>query len=213
MGNDGSVTLEGGKIGVYATYFSGGFYAEAASNAGWNTYDTRRRALRADVKGKTDGAQFDAMVGTGYHWKQGNWRFGPAATFQYSDARINSFDEGRSLGALQIQAQSEDAFHSTLGFSVSSEWKTCGVILRPDLRVGWQHEYGDQAYSVAASFASGGGNVFTVRGPTVDRDRAVIEAAMTVQWSSRVSTSLYYQGQLGANYHAHGAGGGISLSF
>jgi outer membrane autotransporter protein len=87
------------------------------------------------------------------------------------------------------------------------------VIVRPDLRVGWQHEYGDQSYPIDARFASGAGNVFTVRGPALDRDRAVIAAGMTVQWSSRISTHVYYQGQLGGNYDAHGAGGGLSLSF
>jgi outer membrane autotransporter protein len=210
---NGRVTVEGGKAGIYATYFSGGFYLDSAVSAGWNTYDTRRATLGGDARGKTDGAEFNAMIGTGYDWKKGNWSFGPTATFQYSDVGINAFAETHSLGSLKIQEQNENAFHSTLEIKVSYDWKTCGVIVRPDLRAGWQHEYGDQSYPIDARFTSGAGGVFTVRGPAVDRDRAVIGAGLTIQWSSRVATYLYYQGQLGGNQESHGAGGGVSLSF
>lgn len=210
---NGRITVEGGKAGIYATYFSGGFYLDSMAGAGWNTYDTRRATLGGDARGKTDGAEFNAMIGTGYDWKKGNWSFGPTATFQYSDVGINAFTETHSLGSLKIQEQNENAFHSTLEIKVSYDWKTCGVIVRPDLRAGWQHEYGDQSYPIDARFTSGAGGVFTVRGPAVDRDRAVIGAGLTAQWSSRVATYLYYQGQLGGNQESHGAGGGVSLSF
>jgi hypothetical protein len=36
--------------------------------------------------------------------------------------------------------------------------------------VAWQHEFGDTAYSVVASLASGAGNSFTVFGPQIGRD-------------------------------------------
>jgi autotransporter-associated beta strand protein len=209
----GRVTVEGAKAGAYATYFSGGFYLDSAVGAGWNSYDMRRTTLGGDASGKTNGAEFNALIGTGYDWKKGNWSFGPTATFQYSDVGINAFTEGRSLGSLEIQEQNEDLFRSTLGVKASYDWKTCGVIVRPDMRVGWQHEYGDQSYPIDARFASGAGNVFTVRGPAVSRDKAVFGVGLAVQWSSRVLTDLYYQGEAGSNYTAHSVGGGVSVNF
>jgi autotransporter-associated beta strand protein len=211
--NKGRVTVEGAKIGAYATYFSGGFYLDSAVGAGWNSYDTRRATLKGDTRGTTDGAEFNALIGTGYDWKKSNWSFGPTATFQYSNVGINAFTEGRSLGSLEIQEQNEDLFRSTLGVKASYDWKTCGVIVRPDMRVGWQHEYGDQSYPIDARFASGAGNVFTVRGPAVSRDKAVFGVGLAVQWSSRVLTDLYYQGEAGSNYTAHSVGGGVSVNF
>jgi outer membrane autotransporter protein len=190
---DGRVIVEGGKAGVYATYFTGGFYLDSAVGAGWNTYDTRRATLGGDARGKTDGAEFNAMIGTGYDWKKGNWSFGPAATFQYSDVGFNAFTEMHSLHALEIQKQNENAISTTLGAKASYNWKTSGVLVRPDVHLGWQHNYGDQSYPIEARFASGAGNVFTVRGPAVDRDKAVVGAGVTVQWGPRVSTYIYYQ--------------------
>lgn len=211
--NDGRLTVEGGKAGVFATYFTGGFYLDSAVGAGWNTYETQRRSLRNNTQGSTDGAQFEAMIGTGYEWERGAWRFGPAATLQYADVGINAFQEGRSLGALEILEQDASAFRSALEIKVSYDWKASGLIVRPDLRVGWQHEYADRSYPIEARFGSGTGNAFTVRGPAIDRDKAVLGAGLTLQWSSRVATHLYYQGQLGQNHQSHSAGGGVSLSF
>jgi T5SS/PEP-CTERM-associated repeat protein/autotransporter-associated beta strand protein len=209
----GRVTVEAAKIGAYATYFSGGFYLDTAVGAGWNSYDTLRAALRGDTRGRTDGAEFNALIGTGYDWKKGNWSFGPIASFQYSNIGINAFTEGRSLGSLEIQEQNEDRLRSMLGMKASYDWKTCGVIVRPDMRVGWQHEYRDPSYPIDARFASEAGNVFTVRGPAVSRDKAVFGVGLSVQWSSRVLTDLYYQGEAGSNYTFHSIGGGVSVNF
>jgi outer membrane autotransporter protein len=41
----GSLDVNGGKIGLYATAFSGGFYVDAAATGGLNDYDTHRTAL------------------------------------------------------------------------------------------------------------------------------------------------------------------------
>lgn len=209
----GRVTVEGAKIGAYATYFSGGFYLDSALAGGWNSYDTRRATLRGDGRGTADGAEFNALVGAGYDLKKGNWSFGPMATFQYSNVGINAFTEGRALGSLHIPDQNEDRLRSMVGIRTSYDWKTCGVIVRPDIRFGWQHEYGDESYPIDARFASGAGEIFSVRGPAVGRNKAVLGAGFAVQWNSRVTTHLHYQGEIGGNYYSHSAEGGVSINF
>ncbi|MEY2496366.1 MAG: hypothetical protein QOJ45_2858 [Verrucomicrobiota bacterium] len=210
---NGRVTVAGGKAGIYATYFSGGFYLDSAVGAGWNTYDTRRSTLGGYASGKTDGAEFNAMIGTGYDWKKGTWSFGPTATLQYSDVGIHAFNETHSLGSLEIPEQNENAFRSALGVKASYDWKMCGMVVRPDISVGWQHEYGDQSYPIDARFASGAGEVFTVRGPVISRNKAAVGAAVAIQWSSSLLTHLYYQAEVGSNYTSHSAGAGVSVSF
>src|SRR5262249_39726055 len=39
---NGRVWVNSGKLGLYATAFSGGWYADAAVTGGYNSYDTRR---------------------------------------------------------------------------------------------------------------------------------------------------------------------------
>jgi outer membrane autotransporter protein len=166
------------------------------------------------ARGETNGAEFNAMISTGYDWKKGNWTFGPTATFEYSNIGINKFTEEGSLAALEIQDQNEDSLRSTLGLRASYDWKTCGVIVRPEVRAAWQHEYGDRSYPIDSRFASGAGDIFTVHGPQIGRDNALISAGFAVRWNSRISTYVYYQGQIGrSNYDSHGATGGVRVSF
>jgi outer membrane autotransporter protein len=54
----------------------------------------------------------------------------------------------------------------------------------------------------------------TLFGPSEGHDSAIINAGLGVRWTSRVSTYVGYQGQLGrGNYEANGVTGSISFSF
>lgn len=212
--DNGHVTVDGGKVGFFATYFSKGFYLDGAIGGGWNSYDTRRSALLGSARGETDGGEFNGLIGAGYDWKCGGWTLGPTATFQYSKVAINSFSEEASLAPLNFPDQNEDSLRSTLGLKISRQCKVGPVIIKPELRAAWQHEFGDTVYPIDSRFASGAGNVFTVQGPRVGRDSALIGAGLGMQWNGRVSTYLYYDGQLGrSNYDAHNVSGGVRVSF
>jgi outer membrane autotransporter protein len=212
--NRGQVTADGGKLGVYATWFSGGFYLDGAVSGGYNSYDTRRSALLGQARGSTNGAEFNGLIGGGYDWKSGRWSFGPVATFQYSYISFDGFTEDGSLAPLAFPDQSEDSERGTLGLKASYDWKVGGAIVRHEVRAGWQHEFGDPAYPIDSRFASGAGGIFTVNGPEIGRDSAVIDAGLAVLWSERISTYLNYDGQLGRdNYASHSVSGGFRVNF
>ena len=67
----GRVTADGGKLSLYTSYFTGGFYADAAVQGGYNSYDTRRNGVDGTARGSTDGGELTALFGTGYQWKVG----------------------------------------------------------------------------------------------------------------------------------------------
>ncbi len=215
LSDDGEITVDGGKIGMYATYFAGGFYLDGAASGGYNTYDTRRSALlgTATARGSTDGAEFNALAGIGYDWTVGCLRFGPTATFQYTDVSINSFTEKGSPQPLEIVDQDQESERSTVGMRAAYDWKIGRVIVRPEVRAAWKHEFGDEALPVDSRFVSGG-NIFTVHGPAIDRDSALVGAGFAVQWTERVSTYAYYDGELGRNnYDSQNVSGGIRVNF
>ena len=67
-----------------------------------------------------------------------------------------------------------------------------------------QHEYGDCAYPIDSQFTSGRSGLLTVDGPTVGWNSALLSAGVAVQWNERVSTCVYYYGQVGHdNYDNH----------
>ena len=88
------------------------------------------------------------------------------------------------------------------------------MIVKPEVRAAWQHEYGDTTYSLDSNFASGAGSAFTVNGPQIGRDSALISAGFAIQWNERVATYVYYDGELGrTNYSSQSVTGGLRVAF
>ena len=212
--NRGRVWVNSGKLGLYATTFVGGWYADAAVFGGYNSYDTRRSALQGEARGDTDGGEVNALVGTGYDFKKGGLTFGPTANFNYTYVGISGFNEHGSLAPLNIHGGSGESVRTALGLKASYDWKIGGVLVKPELRAAWQHEYGDSAYALDSSFASGAGGSFRVNGPQLGRDSAVLGAGFAVQLNERCTTYFYYDGELGRkNYQSSSVTGGVRLAF
>jgi len=210
----GRVLVNGGKGGLYGTYFDGGFYLDGVLNGGYNSYDTHREALHGEARGDTDGGEFNALLGTGYDWKRGGFTFGPIASFQYSYLGVGSFAETGSDAPLQIQRDHNDSIQTRLGFKANYQWKVGRVVIRPELRASWLHEYGDDKYAVGSRFASGAGDVFVVDGSRIGRDGVLVGAGFTVQFNDRVSAYIFYDGDLGrTNYETNSVSGGFSVAF
>ncbi len=212
--NDGSVWVNGGRLGVYATAFAGGWYADFAANGGYNSYDTKRGALQGTARGSTDGGEVNLLLGTGYDWKIGALTIGPTATFNYTLVAIDDFTESGSLAPLKIDGRDAESVRSALGIRASYDWEVGNVIVKPEIRVAWRHEYGDTTYSLNGSFLDVDCPPFLVSGPETGRDSMLIGAGFAVQCSDRISTYLYYDGEVGRQrYDRHAVSGGVRVAF
>ena len=214
LNRGGRITVDGGKLGLYATYFTRGFYADTAVSGGLNGYSTRRAALQGTARGSENGGEFNALFATGYDWKAGALTLGPTANFQYTYTSLGSFTESGSLAPLHYGSQHGESLRTAVGAKASYDWKVRGVLIRPEVRAAWQHEYGDTAYTINSSIANGGGSLFSVQGPAIGRDSLLIGAGVAVLWNERTSTYVYYDGELGrSDYDSHNVSGGVRVSF
>jgi len=94
------------------------------------------------------------------------------------------------------------------------DWKIGHVTVIPEFRATWVHEYGDTAFSIVAGFASGAGNNFTVTSAETGRDSLAIGAGVSVIWNERVSTYVYYDGEVArTNYQYNAVTGGVRIAF
>jgi outer membrane autotransporter protein len=225
--DDGHIEFDGGKIGGYATVFGFKFlganiHLDGAASGGWNNYDTRRTGLDNvtlmqyddTARGSTDGSEFNALLAYGGDYHFGCLLIGTWSSLQYTNIHIDGFTEHGSLAPLLIEDQSEDSFRATTGLRLAYDAHIGRMIIRPEVRAAYQHEYGDDAYPIDARFASGAGDVFTVHGPKIGRDAALVGAGINVQWNSRFSTYVYYDGVLGRdNYDNNAVSGGLRVSF
>jgi T5SS/PEP-CTERM-associated repeat protein len=213
--NGGKVDVDGGRVGLYATYFDRGFYLDAAVSGGFNSYDTRRiTPNNTAATGKPDGAEINTLLAAGYDWKFGGLTIGPTASFQYTNVQLDGFTENGTFAPLSIAGKNAESLRTALGFRATFDAKVGGVIIRPEARAAWQHEYGDTTYSLTSSFATLGGSAFTVYGPTVGRDSLLVGAGFTVLWSDRFSTYAFYDGELlRTNYSSHNVSAGFRYRF
>ena len=223
----GRISVNGGKLGFYGTFFENrqpaapastglsqdtskeskeviapaevnpGWYADVAVDGGYSSYSISRAAFEGAARSQTDGGDLNVLAGVGYDFKKGALTFGPTATFNYTYVGIGSFTERGSLAPLHFGSQGQDSLRSAFGFKASYDCKVGGLAIKPEIRAAWQHEYGDSVYAIDSSFANGAGGTFTVNGPKLGRDSVLLGAGFAVQCNDRCSAYVYYDGELG----------------
>lgn len=214
LSGGGDLSVNGGKLGLYATAFENGWYLDGALIGGRNSYESKRSSLQGYARGKTDGAELNALLGTGYQWRMKGLRFGPTAEVNYSSIWMDGFEENGSLAPLRIDSRRVESLRSTLGALAVYERKVANVMLRPEVRAAWRHEFADNVYDLNSSFASGAGENFLVSGPKIGRDSFQYGMGCAVQWSATLSSYLFYDGEIGSgNANSHSLSLGVRVGF
>jgi uncharacterized protein with beta-barrel porin domain len=231
----GSLDINTEIVGLYATAFSSGFYLDAAVTGNFSQYDTQRTTCWVNVtngqpigtptaSGSTDGFDLNVLVAGGYDWKTGNLSIGPTAEFQYTYVSVDGFTEsapsvpqGEAVLKLKINDQHPTSILTAFGMKASYDWKVGGILIKPEVRAAWLHEYAETTYSIVSSFvAQPGVNPTTlqpVTGPAIGHDRVRIAAGATVLWNERISTNVFYVGEFANNYQFNGVFGGFRVTF
>jgi outer membrane autotransporter protein len=154
------------------------------------------------------------MISYGSDWTFGCFNIGTWSSVQFTNVNIDEFTETGSLAPLVIEDQDENSFRTTTGVHASYDIKAGHVLIRPEVRAAYQHEYCDSAYQIDSQLASGAGGIFRVRGPRIGRDAALVDAGVNVQWNNRLATYVYYDGVLGRNnYDNNAVSGGLRIGF
>jgi len=209
----GDVAVNSGRGGVYATWFARGFYWNGAIYGGHNVYSTSRAALRGMASGGTGGGEFNTFMSAGYDFQLGRLTVGPAAALQYTNVDISNFSEHGSLAPLDIHSQSAQSLRTDFGLIASYLWPVGKVLVEPNLRAAWEHEYKYSALPITAGFSGIPGPSDTFYGPSEGHDSAIISAGVSVQWTPMIETYVNYDGQLGRDrYDSNAVTGGVRIS-
>jgi outer membrane autotransporter protein len=210
----GSIDVNSGRGGLYATWSHHGLYLNAAAYGGYNSYNSSRSALQGLASGNTEGAELSTFISGGYDFHFGLLTVGPIAALQYTYANIDGFSENGSLAPMQIHSDSVNSLRSDVGFRLFYQWQLGKVIIEPSLKAAWEHEYLYSALPITAGFASIPGPSATFTGPAEGHDSAIVSAGVSVQWTPTLTTYLNYDGQLGrSNYDSNAVTGGVRISF
>ncbi|ERP95963.1 hypothetical protein Q669_29195 [Labrenzia sp. C1B10] len=139
-------------------------------------------------------------------------RFEPTVGFALLQQRTSAFTETGGNAALSGTAASQTLGVTTLGLRAERQ-------LAADSRynatlggsVAWSHIIGDPEPAATMRFASG--SDFTVTGVPLDRDVALVEAGLKLDFLNGANLNLNYQAELGTNTQVHGAAARFSLVF
>lgn len=210
----GRVKLDGGKGAIFATLFNDNAWLNASVGGAYNSYDTRRSLGNSTARGNTEGGEFDALLGGGYTFQMPcGFRFGPVASLEYVYLGLNSFQENGSPAPLHFPTQHQDSLRSALGVQASYDWNVGGVVITPEVRVRWAHEYLDSTAAIVSRFV-GASSTFRVDGPSIGRDSLIVDAGASVQINPTWSVYANYSGELfRTNYSSNSVSGGFRVSF
>jgi len=198
LSGNGHVDVDSGQGGLYAVWMDDGLHLEGMGVMGYSSYKTVRQGLGGDASGQTDGTVWSGLLSGGYDWHLSHWNLGPQALFQYSSMKINQYTEQGSAAPLSISAQTQNEMYTQLGAHISyykltdKAWE-----IIPNLSLAWRHDYQKGGTAIEAAFANGAGGPFTVYGPTLGTDSAVVGAGVSIQWTDNVSTYMNYTTDLG----------------
>ena len=214
LNNGGHIDVDNEEASLYATWFNQGFHLEGMVGAGLNSYTTSRSAINGMANSSNDGTEFTGLIGGGYDWQKGIWRFGPQLTLQYEHVAIDGFTETGSYSPLTVNSQNDDSLQTSLGAHVDCRVKVGSVFVSPSLSLAWKHEYDNNNIAITSQFANGAGNAFTVTGPVMGGDSAVGSVGINVEWSPTVGTYLNFTTELGrTGYTANSINGGLNFRF
>ena len=214
LANGGDIDGTSYKGAVYATYFENNFYLDALIGVGENSYDTRRASFGGFANGDTDAWELNTMLNAGYDLHKGNWTISPTAGVAYTRVDLDGFTEEGSLSPLRFPDQHQDSLRSELGVNVSYTATVGSIQITPQVRLAWQHEFLDSTQSMDSRLADGSGPLFSVDGPHMDRDRAMLGVGVDVRITPTFRVYGYYDGQLGSSdYRSDNVTVGAKLDF
>jgi outer membrane autotransporter protein len=213
----GSIDVDTGRGGIYATYFDQGWWVNAAAWGGGNSYSTSRGGLEGTANGDTSGWEFSTLGEAGYNFHLSALpalNIGPTVALQFTRVGYDGYTEHGSLVPLTIHSGNQNSLRSDVGIQGTYTFHIGKIAVMPYLRAAWEREYKytDLPISFGASLFPGVS--VTTHGPNEGRNSAIVNAGFGVQWTQRLSTFIEYQGQLGrSNYDANGVNFTISYAW
>ncbi len=195
--NAGSARMDSALFGGYASYSNGAFYADAVIGGGYNSYKVKRpisfSSINRTASSSQDGGEFVAALNLGYDWKVSGFVLGPIAGVQYTYAGIAPFTEnGAGSLDLRVSQQNASSLNSTLGGRIAYEWMVSPrVVLVPEIRMLWQHEFLNGSREIGAALDGGKGAGFNYWTATPDRDSVFAGVGVGARISDRWDFSLF----------------------
>ena len=203
-------------LGLYAGLRSDGFRADAVLSYAYLDNDTSRRIsigpINRTARADYGGHRFGVGLDLGYALRLGPVEVEPQAGLQYTRLRQNGFDEkGAGAVNLDVDATTVESLRSSVGARLAVNVALGDVVVEPELRGRWQHEFLDDRGSIDAQFAGQPASAFAADGVDTPADSAVVGAGVLIRFSQTFSAFVDYDVKLNRRETVHNVAGGVRL--
>jgi uncharacterized protein with beta-barrel porin domain len=157
----GGAHIDSWQANVYGLTGWGRFYANAQAGYGRHgvsmvrVLDLPETLGDASARGRTDALAWSASSEIGAVWREGRVGLQPLLALAYRGTRSDGFSDVEPGAGHAKAASNSDSVASTLGFRATRSWRWTGGDIATEFKLGWRHEFGDEAQSFAAHFGEG----------------------------------------------------------
>ncbi len=216
---DKSATVSGGGIdadgwgaSVYATWFQDDFYFDAIAGYAKSDYDVKRSvfipnnnsggsAITETAKGSPESTDLTFSMGAGYNVHHGALAWGPYFRATYSNVDMDSYQEsGAEASGLNLRVNGEEweSMTTVLGAQVSYALSRDFGVLLPNARIGWVHQFEDDAIEMTAIYVDDPRkNVLKSSTDKADENYAELSVGFSLVFSGGAQAFFNYDTLLG----------------
>ncbi len=213
-----SANLENYHFGSYLTGFDGRNYYILNGGLGYDHGDVHRTPQIGNVMGSTRG-QYRGLQANGYVERglsvvRQGWNLQPYGAMQYMYLRQGEVNEtGGGMFNLHVSQIEAHSLRGILGGRVSTTVRSrSGLLVTPEFRSAWIHEFLDTHQTYTAAFSQLGGG-YTARGVGLGRDWANLGAGVNLM--ARPGSRLFagYDLQFNERQAFHVGNGGVEFTW
>ncbi|MBI1384890.1 MAG: autotransporter domain-containing protein [Rhizobiales bacterium] len=205
--------IETASIAAYGGIVIGNIHLKALAGYSSHDIETSRNIVFPGIA-RTATAGYDAdqisLYGeAAYLMDMGHLALMPMIAVRWADVDVEGFTEqGAGAANLTVAAQSYDTLDTIVGLRIAGTYRSEGMTVMPQARIGWVHTSGDIAPLVPLTLAGGGGT-FTVAGARRAEDALAVGVGVNVAFDDALTGFVDY----GANLSDEATDQAVSAGF
>jgi len=157
-GSTGEADFDSYQGALYATYFTGGFYATLGATVVGNDWDKIERNtffVGERAQGSTHGQTGGLKIETGYAFDVNGFNVGPVGGLRWSHISIDGYSENGAPGLnQQVGEQNFESLITSFGVEASTVTDFMGFSVAPHVRLTYDHEFKDSDRVITTSLVS-----------------------------------------------------------
>ena len=203
-GSADGTAVKGAYGGLYGTYETSRWYADAVLTYSSLSYESTRYVNLVDeqLEGQFDGSMFGGYLEAGYNWwARANYLIQPLASLQVASVDIDGYTESGGTTSLQYASEQYTSTQTGLGLKATRQFAphADGTRAEVEVRGRWLHEFGDTQSDIAVAFADAPTASFRITDPELSRDSALLGAGLRARLGDTTRLFADYDTELGSD--------------